>query len=155
MTDQPSNPADNQPQQSDAPGAPVQPAAPAPVAPPPAATAQAAKPLITYDDFAKLDLRVGKVIEVADHPNADKLLVLKVDLGGGQVRQILAGLRQYMPHEALLGREVVVVANLAPRKMRGLESQGMVLAATEDQGGQRKVVAVTTASPVPPGSQVS
>jgi methionyl-tRNA synthetase len=98
---------------------------------------------------------VGKVLEVADHPNADKLLVLKVDLGGGQVRQVLAGLREYMPHEALLGREVVIVANLQPRKMRGLESQGMLLAASDEQGPQRRVVALTTATPVPPGSPVS
>ncbi len=160
MTDQPSSPADHPQQPLDVPAAPApapsaQPATPQPAAPPAAAAAPAGKPLVAYDDFAKLDLRVGKVLEVADHPNADKLLVLKVDIGGGQVRQVLAGLREYMPHEALLGREIVIVANLQPRKMRGLESQGMLLAASDEQGGQRRVVALTTAAPVPPGSPVS
>lgn len=122
--------------------------------PSPAPAVPAGKPVITYDDFAKLDLRVAKVLEVADHPNADKLLVLKVDLGGEQ-RQIIAGLRQYCPHESLLGREIVVVANLEPRKMRGLESQGMLLAASEIQGDSKKVVPLTTALPVQPGSTVS
>ncbi len=71
--------------------------------------------MILYDDFAKLQLRVGKVLEVADHPNADKLLVLKVDLGNEQ-RQIIAGLRGYVAHEQLLGRYIAIVANLAPRR---------------------------------------
>ena len=147
MTDQPTEPT--------TPAQPV-PAQPAPAAPAPAAApASQAKPTITYDDFVKLDLRVGKVLEVADHPNADKLLVLKVDIGDGQVRQIIAGLRQYVPHEALLGREIAIVANLEPRKMRGLESQGMLLAASFTEGEQRKVVPLTTATPVPPGSQIS
>lgn len=125
--------------------------------PPPAPAAPATpqgKPTITYDDFAKLDLRVAKVLEVADHPNADKLLVLKVDLGGEQ-RQIIAGLRQYCSHESLLGQTIVVVANLEPRKMRGLESQGMLLAASDIKGEQKNVVPLTTALPVPPGSTVS
>lgn len=116
------------------------------------------KDVIQYDDFAKLDLRVGKVVEVGDHPNADKLLVLKVDLGGEQ-RQIVAGLRGYCSHEEMLGREIVVVANLVPRKMRGLESQGMLLAASytegEGEAQTRQVVPVTTSRPVPPGSSVS
>ena len=81
------------------------------------------------DDFAKLDLRTGKVLEIRDHPNADKLYVLTVDLGN-EKRQIIAGLRAYVPAEALLGKNIIVVANLAPRKMRGLESNGMLLAAS-------------------------
>lgn len=128
------------------------PAVPAPAA---AAPAAAGKPMISYDDFAKLDLRVGKVLEVADHPNADKLLVLKVDLGGGQVRQIVAGLRQYIPHEGILGKNVVILANLEPKKMRGLESQGMMLAASHSEGETRHVVILTTDLPVPPGSTIS
>jgi len=129
--------------------APAVPASPAPAAP-------VGKPLINYDDFAKLDLRVGKVLEVSNHPSADKLFVLKVDLGDGQPpRQILAGLRPYMPPEALLGRLVVVVANLEPRKMRGLESCGMILAAGFEEGTERKVVFVTPERDVPPGATVS
>jgi len=124
---------------------------------PPAAAptaAEQAKPLIAYDDFAKLDLRVGRVLEIKDHPNADKLYVLKVDLGTEQ-RQIVAGLRPYMPAEALLGREVIIVANLEPRKMRGLDSQGMLLAASHEEAGERKVVFLTPEREVPPGSPIS
>ena len=127
--------------------------APQPQAPIPAAASDK-KPTISYDDFVKLDLRVGKVLEVANHPNADKLLVLNVDLGG-EVRQIVAGLRQYVAPETLLGRNIVVVANLEPRKMRGLESQGMLLAASHVEGADRKVVILTTDTPVPAGSSVS
>lgn len=127
---------------------------PPPAAPkPPEATA--GKPLVSYDDFAKLDLRVGKVLEVAQHPNADKLWVLKVDVGGGQQKQILAGLRPYCPPEALLGRNIVIVANLEPRKMRGLESQGMLLAASYTEGEARHVVILTTDQPAPAGSPIS
>jgi methionyl-tRNA synthetase len=121
-----------------------------------------AKEVIQYDDFAKLDLRVGTVVEVGDHPNADKLLVLKVDIGGEQ-RQIVAGLRGFVSHEQLLGSQIVVVANLAPRKMRGLESQGMLLAAswteTEGEGEtattKRFVVPLTPSLKTPSGSSVS
>lgn len=121
----------------------------------PAATpAEQAKPLITYDDFAKLDLRVGKVLEAAPHPNADKLIVLKVDLGSQQ-RQIIAGIRGHYTPEAMIGQEIIVVANLAPRKMRGLESQGMLLAASSGEGDARSVVVLMPQREVPPGSPVS
>jgi methionine--tRNA ligase beta chain len=114
----------------------------------------AAKPLITYDDFVKLDLRVGKILHAAAHPNADKLVVLKVDLGTEQ-RQIIAGIKGHYEPEALVGQEIVVVANLAPRKMRGLESQGMLLAASSGEGDARSVVIVCPQKEVPPGSNVS
>lgn len=112
------------------------------------------KPIITYDDFAKLDLRVAKVLEVADHPNADKLIVLKVDLGSEQ-RQIIAGLKAYVDPASLVGKSIVIVANLEPRKMRGLDSQGMLLAASEGEADARRVVVLTTADPVAPGSTIS
>jgi methionyl-tRNA synthetase len=114
-----------------------------------------AKPTVSFEDFLKLDLRVAKVLEVAEHPNADKLYVLKVDAGNGQPRQLLAGLKPYCAPEALLGRPVVVVTNLAPRKLRGLESQGMLLAATYTEQGRQNVVVLTTDQAVPPGSVVS
>src|SRR5438132_4202123 len=85
---------------------------------------------IEYDDFAKLELRVATVLECKTHPNADKLLVLQIDLGG-EKRQICAGLRQHYPPEQLVGKQIVVVANLAPRQMRGEVSQGMLLAASD------------------------
>lgn len=135
------------------PDQPAQPQEPAPAQPAVPAAPQG-KPVITYDDFAKLDLRVGKVISVSDHPNADKLLCLTVDIGT-EKRQILAGIRGHYAHEALLGREIVIIANLAPRKMRGLESQGMLLAASAGEGDARSVVILTTEREVPPGSPVS
>ncbi|MGN6370074.1 MAG: methionine--tRNA ligase subunit beta [Phycisphaerae bacterium] len=116
-----------------------------------------AKPLVDYDDFTQLDLRVARVLECREHPNADKLLILKIDLGteGGQ-RQICAGLRhQYKPEE-MVGKQIVVVANLAPRSMRGEQSQGMLLAATDTTNAlAERVVVITPMSEVPPGSVVS
>jgi methionyl-tRNA synthetase len=129
---------------------PAQPAAPSPVPAP-----QPAEPgpsLITFDDFVKVQLRVGKVVEAFDHPKADKLLVLKVDLGAEQ-RQIVAGIRGYHKPEDLVGKNVVVVANLQPRMMRGFESQGMILAASTDS--RDKVIVVTVDGDIAPGSKVS
>jgi methionyl-tRNA synthetase C-terminal region/beta chain len=91
----------------------------------PAPTAE----LITIDDFVKVDLRVALVLVAERIPKADKLLRLEVDLGY-EKRQILAGIAQYYEPEKLIGRKIVIVANLAPRKMRGLESNGMLLAAS-------------------------
>jgi methionyl-tRNA synthetase len=84
---------------------------------------------ITIDDFAKVDLRVAKVLAAERIPKADKLLKLQVDLGFEQ-RQILSGIAEFYEPEQLIGRTVVIVANLAPRKMRGLESNGMIVAAS-------------------------
>src|SRR4051812_47274354 len=84
---------------------------------------------IVYDDFAKVDLRVAKVLEARPHPNADKLLILQVDLGDEQ-KQILAGIREHYTPEQLVGRRIVVVNNLAPRMLRGETSNGMLLAAS-------------------------
>src|SRR5271170_759736 len=107
---------------------------------------------IQYDDFAKLELRVATVLECKPHANADKLLVLKIDLGTEQ-RQICAGLRQHCAPEELVGKQIVVVANLAPRQMRGEISQGMLLAATDPASG--KVIVVTPSQPTAAGSKVS
>ena len=84
---------------------------------------------ITIDDFIKVDLRVAQILVAERVPKADKLLRLEVDLGY-EKRQILAGIAQYYEPEKLIGRKIVIVANLAPRKMRGLESNGMLLAAS-------------------------
>ena len=111
------------------------------------------KPTITYDDFVKLDLRVAKVLEAAAHPNADKLIVLTIDLGDHQ-RQIIAGLRQWYAPEDLVGKSIVVVANLEPRKMRGLESNGMLLAASVGED-RSDVVVLTTDRQTPSGSLIS
>lgn len=114
------------------------------------------KPTIEFDEFAKVDLRAARVTHAEPHPNADRLLKLQVDDGSGEPRQLCAGVRaQYSP-EDLIGRLVVIVANLKPRTIRGEESRGMVLAATApDEGGDREVVLLTPMSEIAPGSTVS
>jgi methionyl-tRNA synthetase len=88
---------------------------------------------ISIDDFVKIELRVAQILVAERVPKADKLLRLEVDLGY-EKRQILAGIAQYYEPEKLIGRKIVIVANLAPRKMRGLESNGMLLAASLEDG---------------------
>jgi methionyl-tRNA synthetase len=97
--------------------------------PPPAAPAT---PTITIDDFVKVDLRVGIVKDAAVVKGSDKLLHLHVDIGEAQPRSIVAGIALAYKPEALVGRKVVIVANLAPRKLRGIESQGMIVAASRE-----------------------
>ena len=115
-------------------------------------TTQTTPATIQYDDFARLDLRIATVLECKPHANADKLLVLQIDLGG-EKRQICAGLRAHYPPEQLVGKQIVVVANLAPRQMRGEVSQGMLLAATDPASG--KVIFISPSEPVASGSKVS
>ena len=119
---------------------PVHAPADAPLVPPATATsAQVQEPTptqtqqIAIDDFVKVDLRVAQILVAERVPKADKLLRLEVDLGY-EKRQILAGIAQYYEPEKLIGRKIVIVANLAPRKMRGLESNGMLLAASLEGG---------------------
>ena len=114
------------------------------------------KPEITYDDFAKLDLRVATILAAEYHPNADRLVKLQVDLGSEQ-RQICAGIRQYYdPPSTLVGKQIVVVANLQPRTIRGEPSNGMLLAASETQDGEevRDVILLEPGKPISPGSTV-
>ncbi|MGE5609464.1 MAG: methionine--tRNA ligase subunit beta [Bacillota bacterium] len=106
---------------------------------------------ISYDDFAKLELRIATVLECKLHPNADKLLVLQIDLGT-EKRQICAGLRAHYQPEQLVGKQIVVVANLDSRHMRGEISQGMLLATTDSANG--RVVIVSPTDTVAPGSIV-
>ncbi len=89
--------------------------------------------MITIEDFKKIELKIAQVKEVKDHPNADKLYVLKIDVGGEE-RQIVAGVKKSYTKEQLMGRYVVVVTNLEPAVIRGEESRGMMLAATDEQG---------------------
>ena len=84
--------------------------------------------MVTYEEFSKLKFKVGTVVDVKDHPEADKLYVLSVDLGT-EVRQIVAGMKAYYKASEMKGKQVIVVSNLKPAKLRGIESQGMVLAA--------------------------
>ena len=127
-------------------GAPATQAGPAPVAP----VAPGAPALITIDDFAKVDLRTAKVLEAEKMPKSNRLLKLKVDVGEAEPRTILAGIAESYEPEQLVGKSIVIVANLAPRKMMGLESQGMVLAASPDGG---KAI-VLNSEPSAPGTRV-
>jgi tRNA-binding protein len=97
---------------------------------------------ITYDDFAKLELRVARVLEARPHPNAERLLLLQVDVGDQQ-KQIVAGIRQHYTPEQLTGKLIVVVNNLAPAMLRGETSNGMLLAATSGE----KVIVLTPDDP--------
>ena len=105
--------------------------------------------MISLSEFARLDLRMATVKAAEVHPKADKLLVLHVDLGGEE-RQLVAGIRAHYRPEDLIGRQVVVVANLAPATLRGVESHGMVLAAVDGD----RVVLLKSDEPVVAGSQV-
>ena len=116
-----------------------------------AATAPAPGAKITIDDFAKVELRVGVVKSAEKVQGADKLLKVMVDIGD-EVRQVLAGIALAYAPEQLVGRKVVVVTNLAPRKMRGQESNGMLLAASD--GADGKPVLVTFAEDIPAGAKV-
>lgn len=116
------------------------------------------KPEISFEDFARIDLRVAKIVHAEPHPNADRLLKLQLDDGSGTPRQICAGIREYYQPEDLVGKSIVIVANLAPRKIRGEESRGMMLAASDapkGSEGPRGVVVMTPMSEIAPGSTVS
>ena len=115
------------------------------------ATTEEAIPVIEFADFQKIDMRIGTVVECKQHPNADKLLQVLVDIGEAAPRQILAGIAEFFTPETLIGKQVTIVANLAPRKMRGLESQGMILAVRSNNG----LELLTPSGPVVSGSKVS
>jgi tRNA-binding protein len=115
------------------------------------------KPEVSFDDFVKLDLRVAKIVEAEPHPNADRLLRLQLDDGSGTPRQICAGIKGHYEPEDLVGKSIVIVANLAPRKIRGEESRGMLMAASDAPKGEgeRSVILLTPMSDIEPGSTVS
>ena len=127
-----------------------------PVAPPIGATEADAVPgvasFIEIGDFAKVDLRVGQVVTAERVPKSDKLLLMTIDIGEEKPRQVLAGIAEYYEAEKMIGRKVVVVANLKPRKLRGYESQGMVVAASYGEEG--KPVIATFTEDVPNGARL-
>jgi methionyl-tRNA synthetase len=117
-----------------------------------------AKPQIAFDDFARVDLRVARVLKAENHPSADRLFKLQLDDGSGTPRQICAGIRGSYTPEQLTGRLIIIVANLAPRVIRGEESRGMLLAASDapkDATTPRRVVVLAPESDIAPGSIVS
>lgn len=108
-------------------------------------------PEISYDDFSKLDIRLGTIISVEIVPDADKLLKLTVDVGEEKPRQILSGIREYLAEpNTLVGQQFPFLINLAPRVIRGLESQGMILAASHDT----TLALLIPSTTLPPGSRV-
>ncbi len=115
--------------------------------------------MITIDDFAKLEFKVGTVLEASDIEGSERLLKLIVDLGEDEPRQILSGIKQWYAPEDLVDKQFVFVANLEPRMMMGLESQGMILAAegpssAEVSEGQGKPVPLIPSEHVPSGSKI-
>ncbi|MEI8349348.1 MAG: hypothetical protein WCI77_04255 [Candidatus Omnitrophota bacterium] len=105
--------------------------------------------MVTFDDFAKLDIRVGKIVEVTTHPNADKLYLLKVDIGE-KVVQLVAGIRPYYTAEDLKDKCGIIIINLEPREIRGCMSEGMLLAA---QGSSTTSILIPL-NAVEPGSKI-
>ena len=103
----------------------------------------------TIEEFQKLDLRTATIISVEDHPNADKLYILKIDLGS-EVRQLVAGIRKDYKKEDLINKQIIVIANLKPAVLRGVESNGMLLAA-DDNG---KISMLTTDHKVSNGIKI-
>ncbi len=89
--------------------------------------------MVTFEEFKKLEMKIAKIKEVKDHPNADKLYVVTIDLGD-KTKQVVAGIKGSYKKEDLVGREVVVVDNMEPAVLRGIESQAMILAASDDKG---------------------
>ncbi len=106
-------------------------------------------PKISIDEFAKVELRVATVKAAEPHPKADRLLVLKIDLGDEE-RQLVAGIRAHYTPEELVGKQIVVVANLQPAVLRGVESQGMLLAASDGE----KVIVLSPEKPIAAGAKV-
>ena len=106
---------------------------------------------IPYKDFAKLNLQVGKILKAEDHPNADRLYILTVDFGEEQ-RTIVAGLKEHYKKEELENKKAVFITNLEPAKIRGIESNGMILAATSK--GDKTVSFLTPEKDVDIGSNI-
>ena len=125
---------------------------PVPVNPPPASPPAAAAPPapIGIEDFQKIALRIGTIVDAQPHPNADRLLILKVDIGEASPRQVVAGIKNSYEPSSLIGKHVVVVANLKSAMLRGMESQGMVLAASDGAS----LVLISPEKPIRPGSTV-
>ncbi len=122
-----------------------------PTPPPVPEGAPQAPARITIDHFKSVELRAAKILDVKEHPNADRLWVLTVDVGEPAPRTIVAGIRKDCPREELIDRTIIVVANLEPALLRGVESQGMLLAVR----GTEKVIPLGVAGGVLPGTRVT
>jgi methionyl-tRNA synthetase len=107
---------------------------------------------IKLEDFKKLKLKVGKIVEVVEHPDADKLWILKVEIGNGEIRTVVAGIKPSYPQkDYLIGKQVVILENLEPKQIRGIKSEGMILAASNGN----EITILTTEKYIEPGAIVS
>ena len=107
--------------------------------------------IINFSDWEKLDLRVGQIIEIEDIENADKLYKLSIDIGS-ETRTVCAGIKQYYSKDDLKGKKIIFLTNLAPRKMKGITSEGMILAAVNED--ESEVVLISPESEIEVGSKV-
>jgi len=107
---------------------------------------------VSYDEFAKLDLRIAKILEVEEIPNADKLFKLTIDVGELGKRTICAGIKQHYKKDNLIGKEIVIVANLEPRTLKGQVSEGMLLAAVSSDN--KKILLLKPEKAIEPGSKI-
>src|SRR3989344_3914377 len=105
--------------------------------------------MIPFNEFKKLDIRVGRILDVNLHPKADKLLVLKIDIGD-EIRTIVAGIKAYYEREELMDKKVIVATNLEQKELRGIKSEGMILAAVKDD----KVILLTPDEDIKEGASV-
>ncbi len=105
--------------------------------------------MISIDDFGKLDLRVAEILEVNDHPNADRLYAMKIKIGSEE-RSLVAGIKKHYTKEELIGKKIIVIANLEPAELRGVKSEGMLLAASEGDN----VVLVTVDKDIESGAKL-
>ena len=108
--------------------------------------------MIEFADFQKVEMKTGRVTKVENHPNADRLLVVTLDIGNGETRTVVAGIRAFYTPESLVGKTVIVAANLAPRPLRGVESQGMILAVHD---GEKVKVLTVDGGDATPGVRVT
>ena len=108
---------------------------------------------ISYDDFAKLDIRVGTIVKAKEHPDADKLLILEIDEGTPDHRQLVAGIKNYYSLDELKGKKIVFLANLEPKELRGEFSHGMILAAGSPENDL--CVLISPEKDIPNGTKIS
>ncbi len=105
--------------------------------------------MVSFEDFKKIEIVTARIEETRDHPDADKLLILKINTGE-TTKEIVAGIKNYYSKESLIGKNIVIINNLPPAVIRGIESSAMLLAAQDEDG----ISVITTDKPVKPGSKV-
>jgi len=109
--------------------------------------------VVSFEEFKKLDIRVVKVIKAEDHPNADKLYLVTVEIGQNETKTLVAGIKGHYSKEELTGKLLILVNNLEPATIRGVRSEGMILAASDKD--KKRIVVLTPDKPIESGSLVS